>query len=86
MAVADDVVEPAKALEVLRQFEAQRKRIPATLAKARRIIRAAPTSDGARVMREMIEMGEMDTATKTGFARVVRGAMAALKRRIAKIG
>ena len=81
VSLADDIEDADRAANLLRRFDARRKQIPLTVAKARRIIREAPKSGGARVLREMIEMGGIGKALEPGFVRRARNTAALLERR-----
>ncbi len=81
VSVAGDIADAGEAANLLRRFEGRRKEIPLTVAKAKRIIREAPKSDGARVLCEMIEMGEIGKALKPDFVRRVRKTAAMLEQK-----
>lgn len=71
--------------DVIRRFEARRKQMPLTVARAKRIIRESPHSDGARVLREMIDMGDIGRALRPDFVRSARRVTATLDRRAKEI-
>ena len=82
VAVSRETAEPDKALEVFGKFRTRRKAISQAVGRARRIIRACPDSDGAKVLREMIELAEPGKALGVSFARRLRAATARLRRRM----
>lgn len=84
IAVAGDILEPEKALDVLRSFETRHKQIRLTVSRAKRIIRESPNSDGARVLREMMESGDISKALKQDFIRNARRVAANLGRQSRK--
>jgi hypothetical protein len=80
LALSGDAAEPAKVVEIGREFLKRRNAMRETLRRARKLLRVAPGSDGARVLREMVEMGEMDRALRPAYAQHVRRLVRTLAR------
>jgi len=71
LSVADDAADPRKIVGLARDFLARRPAMARTVREARRIIRAAPRSDGARVLQEMLDLGDLSRALRPAFAKEV---------------
>jgi predicted dehydrogenase len=78
---ADDIAEPAKAIEMIEKFLARRDAMGQTFTRARRILRAYPSSDGAAVLGEMIDLAEPRKAAAGSFVGKLRKTLTGLKRR-----
>ena len=79
--VAGSVKEPERLLEmadrVIEGYPAMRK----VMRAARKIVNAYPRSDGARVLREMLEVADEKVTMKPGFLAAVKKQRRALRRR-----
>jgi len=65
--VVDDMVQPEQVLRLLENVIAACPAMRETYAAARRLIAASPQSDGARVLREMLEIGDEAVVTAPDF-------------------
>ena len=78
---AEDVVDPQGLVKIadefLNGFDANKK----VFAQARTIAKAYPRSDGARVIRELLELADADRVTRKTFVDQVRKMRTRLKRR-----
>lgn len=86
LAVADDAKNPADVVKIADEFLAKEPDIRKTFTAARKLVRAYPRSDGARVLREMLELADAGRATHKGFGGQVRRERSRLRRRRAKRG
>ncbi len=80
LAVADDVKDPREVAHIADEFLGNLAQTRRTFAAARKLIRAYPRSDGARVLREMLELADAARVTRRGFVDRVRKARSRLKR------
>lgn len=78
--VAQDLADASRYLEIVEALVQTYPRLRATYGEARRIIDAYPQSDGARVLSEMLAVGEEQAALAPAFLRALRRRHAALKR------
>jgi len=67
-AVMDDMAQPAKVLEQAEQVLQALPALRETYAMARKLVDAYPDSDGARVLREMLEIGDEAVVMAPDFA------------------
>ncbi|HOL65946.1 MAG TPA: hypothetical protein PKX93_00630, partial [bacterium] len=70
--VKKDLAEPEKYQEIVKKTAAQADSIVETYRKARRMVDAYPESDGARVLREMLELGKEEVVTSPSFLRKLK--------------
>jgi len=83
--VADDVVEPEKLIELYEQLIADLGELKRTYRKARKLIKAYPKSNGARVLREMLEeIGGEKEVMAPGFQGKLKRRLAAVKKLAAR--
>jgi len=66
-AVIDTVKEPEQVLAILDRFISEHDALRKTAAEARRLVRAHPRSDAARVLKEMLELGEINRTARPSF-------------------
>ena len=80
--VFDDVTEPAKVVEladgVIRRYPAMRR----AMTEARKLADAYPRSDGAKVLREMLAVGDEATVMRPDFLDALKKKRARLKRKL----
>ena len=77
--VQADMARPAELLPIVENLANQYDGLLATYAMARRIVDACPGSDGARVLAEMLALGEEATATAPAFRAALLARRDALK-------
>ena len=77
--VIGETKEPGKVLEIACALAANYPEMITVMGKARKLADAYPGSDGARVLEEMLALGEEKRVTGTGF-------LSALKRRMSVLG
>lgn len=82
VSVFDDVKEPERVIELADRFVHEYDRIRNTMAKARKLAKAYPRSDGARVLRQMMELAEADKVTRKSFLEKVRKERTWMRRRV----
>jgi hypothetical protein len=76
--VADNLTQPESVAEMLEKLIGRLPALLDTYAAARRIIDAYPASDGASVLRQMLELGDEARVTAPGFAATLHAEQAAL--------
>lgn len=79
--VQKDLVNPSAYLEIVNRVLSAYPEIVKTYRMARRIVDAYPKSDGARVLREMLELGAEDDVVSRGFLKKVKREYAVLRRK-----
>ncbi|MEI6082721.1 MAG: Gfo/Idh/MocA family oxidoreductase [Verrucomicrobiota bacterium] len=79
--VAHNLAQPADYLAVVERLATGYDELRATYAMARKIVRACPGTDGARVLAEMLALGEEKTAMSPAFKKALMRRYAALKRK-----
>jgi predicted dehydrogenase len=83
--VRGDLVDPAQYLAVVTRMADLADKMIENYRQARTIADAYPRSDGARVLREMLEVGGEAAMIKPGFKATVRRQAAALARRFPSV-
>ncbi|MCE9589149.1 MAG: hypothetical protein K8S99_01345 [Planctomycetes bacterium] len=83
--VAEDMVTPASVLNLGQAVAAGASRYREVLQTAKKIADAYPQSVGARVLREMMEVGHADEAVKPDFEKKIKAELGVLTRRVSKI-
>lgn len=78
--VAEDLREPGERKESALRLLGLYPGLVDTYREARRIIDAYPTSDGARMLRDMLEVGEEKVATSPAFLKALKSDCAKLER------
>ena len=81
LTVAADMEDPREAVPVLDRFLENVDGMKKTFAAARKLVKAHPRSDGARSIREVLDLAEADTVTRKSFIEKVRKDRARLKRK-----
>lgn len=79
--VEKDLVRPADYGDVVERLALSYDDLLKTYAMARKIVKACPGTDGARVLTQMLEIGEEKTATTTRFKAQLLKRFAAIKRK-----
>ena len=84
LTVADQVKEVEKVIELTDTFIEQYPEMKKTFARARKIMNAYPRSDGAQIIREMLDVAEADRVSKKSFLDYVKAQRRRLKRKLKK--
>lgn len=79
--VLDDVANPAKYMEIAGRLELELDGMLKTYAMARKIVDAYPGSDGAKVLGDMLEVGQEKIVTAPGFQKKIKARIAAIYRK-----
>jgi len=80
--VTDSATEPRQVLALADSLIADHPQMRKVMRAARKIVDAHPRSDGARMLREMLELAEEDITMKPGFLDGLKRWRRALKRRL----
>ncbi|OPZ88074.1 MAG: Alpha-N-acetylgalactosaminidase [bacterium ADurb.Bin429] len=84
--VVDNMTDPERVLAMLENLQAMLPELRETYAAARRIIDAYPASDGAKVLRQMLDdVGDEARVMAPGFADELDAEAAALRERVAAL-
>jgi hypothetical protein len=79
--VQASMTDPAQLLPVAEKLLKSYDQLVATYQDARKIVKAYPTTDGARLLREMLDLGEEKQVLAPGFLPALKKDVAALKRK-----
>ena len=79
--VADNLAQPSDYVTVVERLQNSYNDLREAYVRARRIIQAAPGSDGARVLSEMLALGEEKLVLAPSFKTALRKRYVAMKRK-----
>jgi len=81
--VVDDMVEPQRLAALAQKVIDQYPRMLKTMKQARKIAHAYPRSDGARVIREMLDLADADLTMRPTYLKTLKSHAATLKTKYA---
>jgi predicted dehydrogenase len=82
--MADDAVDTGEIVNMADEFIAGFDEMRKSFARARRMIKLHPQSDGAQILREMLEAADAKTVSKKSFLEQVKKVRRKLKRKLRK--